>query len=964
MGKHYSIGNFFLYDRKRVAITVFLLLLFYPVHIFSQTGQKDRAKFKVSGRIYELNGKKRDAISYATVSFTDYAITALSNNDGNYSLNDIPAGKAQLRIHYIGKVEIDTLINVNKDIHLDFILQDNNFRLKEVVVTAEESKASKATSSTISRMAMDHLQATSLQNILSLMPGGISGNQDLNDATQINIRSISSNTVDENLNGLGSAVIRNGAPISNNANLEALNPTVTGGAIASLSGGASPAGGIDTRSISVENIESVEVIRGIPSVEYGDLSSGAVIINSKAGKEPLRVNTKVNPNVYEFSANRGLELGGDKGALNVGLDYAYNVKDPIESYRYYQRAAGNVLYSNYYFNNRLKNNISLDFSYGHDKRNKNPDDQVDKISSDGKDIGFILNTNGSLYFKDLWLKNIRYVASFSYTSKKSYYEAQYSTANAPYSMTTTDGAVLSNTAGAHVYDAAGTEITNFGTGDAGYYANYLPSTYVARYDIDGKEINFFSKVSANFFKKLGNTNHRFIFGADFKTDGNKGNGKTFDPTNPPYRNLSALNATYRTRSYKDIPFINQLGIFAEENLKWNIGNRSLNIQAGLRYDHVSVVKSVLSPRINASLDIIPKYFAIRGGYGITAKMPTALYLHPEPAYFEYININELANESIAENERLFITTTKVFDSSNKDLQVAKNHKAEVGFDLRIKQARLAVTAFSEKMNNGYSLSQTVNSFKPVTFNEYTRNSSGGLVLSESNHVLASFSTPNNNRVLNTKGLEFDLNLGRFEPIRTSVSFNGGWFRSESYTNDYAYYDESGTGGSSRKDVALYQSGVTKHYNERLSTALRITHNIPNIGFVITLTAQAIWKEADWYKMGNDSIPVGYISKTDGSTNLFTPGQYTTREQLQQAGKDYLLATVNTSNYIKESYPALFCFNINITKEIGKYMRASFFANNLFRSYPVVNSKRNPGSKVVRNMGSNDFFFGCELSFIL
>lgn len=110
----------------------------------------------------------------------------------------------------------------------------------------------------------------------------------MNNASQINIRNVSSNTTDEDMNGLGSAVIRNGAPISNNANMDALNPTVIG-ATTSLGGGASPTGGVDTRNISADNIESVEVIRGIPSVEYGDLSSGAIIINSKAGKEPLRI---------------------------------------------------------------------------------------------------------------------------------------------------------------------------------------------------------------------------------------------------------------------------------------------------------------------------------------------------------------------------------------------------------------------------------------------------------------------------------------------------------------------------------------------------------------------------------------------------------------------------------------------------------------------------------------------------
>lgn len=62
-----------------------------------------------------------------------------------------------------------------------------------------------------------------------------------------------------------------------------MSPTVLSGTEtpASLAGGASPAGGTDVRSISTENIESIQIVRGIPSVEYGDLTSGAVIINTK-----------------------------------------------------------------------------------------------------------------------------------------------------------------------------------------------------------------------------------------------------------------------------------------------------------------------------------------------------------------------------------------------------------------------------------------------------------------------------------------------------------------------------------------------------------------------------------------------------------------------------------------------------------------------------------------------------------
>ena len=67
-------------------------------------------------------------------------------------------------------------------------------------------------------------------------------------------------------------------------------------------------------------------------------------------------------------------------------------------------------------------------------------------------------------------------------------------------------------------------------------------------------MNVYGKLTANLFKQFGHVNNRILFGIDFKSDGNVGDGKTFDPTAPPYRNLSQKNATFRPRSYRSIPF--------------------------------------------------------------------------------------------------------------------------------------------------------------------------------------------------------------------------------------------------------------------------------------------------------------------------------------------------------------------------------------------------------------------------
>ena len=940
-------------------VTIYLSLLLCLATIFPLHAQS--RKVTISGKIHEFSEKgKRIPLGYATLYFPDYGMGATSDDNGHYSVSNLPTGKARIQVQFVGKLPIDTLVNVHHDSTLDFTLKNEDFKLEEVVVTATNSQAGKSTASNISRQAMDHLQATSLNDLLALMPGGLSQNSDLSSSQQINIRQISGNSSGEQaLNALGTAIIRDGAPVSNNSNLSAMSPTVSGGASA-LGGGASPSGGVDVRSISTENIESVEIIRGIPSVEYGDLTSGAVIVNTKAGREPLRVKAKANPNVYQVSMGTGYELGKDKGALNVSADYAYNTSDPKATYQHYQRATGKVMYSNAFFNHKLRSNTSLDFIYGKDTRDRNPDDESTQTTSEGQDVGFRLNTNGIWSINKGWLQTVRYVLSGSYTDKQSFYETAYGSASAPYSMTTTDGAILSNFAGQHIFDAEGNQITNFGSEDAKHYSVFLPSSYIGHYEIDSREVNAFAKLTTTLFKQSGNVNNRILLGADFKTDGNVGKGKTFDPTAPPLRSNSNKNSSYRPRPYKDIPFIHQFGLFAEENFTWSIGERDLRMQAGVRFDHASKVGSTWSPRFNASFDLIPRALTLSGGYGITAKMPTLLYLYPEKAYFEYVNINELANESISENERLFMTTTKVYDTENRNLKVAKNHKAEIGLRLNVGKVSASVTAFQERLKNGYSLDYTFDTFNTFMYNEYTRNANGDLILASSLPVLNSFYTPTNHLNVETQGLEFDINVGRIEAIRTAFQLNGAWMRTKSWNDSYNFYDNSGTAASSRKPVAIYEAGTNKSYRQQFSTTLRATHNLPQIGFVVTLTAQAVWNQANWKTFGNDTIPVGYIS-LENEVTMFPEGKYTSTEQVKADGLDYLLQNPNHSQAIKESYSPYFCFNMNVTKEISDMLRVSFFANNMFRSYPRMESNRNPGTYTQMN---NRFFFGLELSLTL
>lgn len=938
---------------KKCQIALAASLIFASSHtLWAQSSSKN---ISVIGTAYEKSNGKLIPLRQATITVKEYGIVTTSNENGDFTLKNIPSGKVKLTGTYIGKLDIDTVLNIHDNSKLNLVFQDNSFRLENVDVVAKKSNNTVGTSSKISRNALEHLQANSLADAMSLVPGGFTINPDLTEAKQINIRGIArknNNPTSDLSNAFGTSIIIDGAPVSNNANLQSLNPTISGGS-SSMSGGAAPSGGYDVRNIPIQNIESIEVVRGIPSVAYGDITSGAVIVNQKAGRQPLTVEARTNPNLYGITASQGIVLDDQKGALNLGADYTYNTKDPVQSYRFYQRATFNSLYSNQFFNNKLSSNTGLSLNFGKDTRKLNPDDEVTKTKSYGKELGIALNTNGRITVENHWLKNIKYTGRISYTDKESYLQEQNVSATAPYSMTYTDGAVLTNFPGKQFYDKDGKEITNIPAGESDLYAINLPATYIGEYSIFGKELSAFAQASASFFNQIGNTNHRWLLGADFKIDKNYGDGKVFSDTLPPYRSAVFPNASFRKRKYSDIPALQQLGLFAEEDFTTTIADRELNIIAGLRYDLFNGKKSVLSPRLNASFEILPDVFSIRGGIGMLSKAPSLLYLSPENAYFEYININELATTAIPVDERVYMTTTRVFNTENKDLKIARNKKTELGFDLNIGKSMLSVTAFKENLENGYGFGLTTNSFQPVTYNEYKRvNNSAPIYNVTSNPVLAKYYMPNNNKRLDKKGIEFDLNLKRIDAIRTQFNINGAYIEQKSYSNEYTFYDAESGSGANSTNVGLYDPHMAVEYQKSFLTSLRAVHNIPSIGFVVTLTAEVFWNESDWTVYGNDSIPEKYISKTDGKIYDFDPAN------VNSAEFQNIIRPVARTNEIVESYSPMVNFNINVTKEIKDFLRVSFFANNMFRYYQIAQSDRVKSNYTTRNI---PYFFGLNVA---
>ena len=433
---------------------------------------KVRSRSAARSKPRKLRGggnSKITPLAYAVVSLPEIGVATTTDVKGRFEIQLSNPGKYKVEISSLGYEPLSQTIQLPARDSLKFTLKATSFYLENIVVSAESKKTGAATASKISKSAMEHIQATSLADIMSLLPGASTRT-----AEEIALKKVSTFSV-RNGQSFGTAIIMDGAPLSNNANMQTLSLALGAGAGPSIS---TPNSGVDMRTITTNNIESVEVIRGIASAQYGDIASGAVIVNSKAGRTPLSIQLDVNPNVYMASVSHGVGLGRKAGVLNYGVDYTFAQYDPTEGYDTYNRVTGRVSYSNTV--GKWSTNTSFNLFYTKDKAEPNPDDARDLDLMTQRDLGLRFNTNGSFNFNKNWLKNLKYTVSANYTNKKTYREEFATNSDWTYSTSKTDGAILSSMPGQDIYLADGTKITNIPDADKNGKAWRLPTDYPVR----------------------------------------------------------------------------------------------------------------------------------------------------------------------------------------------------------------------------------------------------------------------------------------------------------------------------------------------------------------------------------------------------------------------------------------------------------------------------------------------------
>lgn len=664
-----------------------------------------------------------------TVMLNPVGLGVVTNSEGVAVLNNVPNGQYTLAVSYVGFQTRQIQLRVDgKDLNMRVELEEMSLRLKEVNVTARQNVSGSSTSSVIGRQAIDHLQATSLADIMQLVPGQLMGNNDLTAASNLQLRQL----VNNNTSAFGSSIVIDGVPMSNN------------GAVQQGSFSSTAFTGTDLRQVAADDIDEVEVVRGIPSAEYGDLTSGLVVVHSKVGVTPWQFKSKINPSMMNYSLGKGEKLGR-LGVINGSLDYAQAWGDPRMKTRSFHRYTASLGWG-YDINRQWHTNTKLRYMQAKDWTGKDPDAIADGTYSESKNQTFSLTHNGRIQLNKLLARTLSYTVGLSLTQNDAH-----------------------NSSFASVSSGLLPILTATQTGY--YVVPFETRSYLATGITESRPGNVYAKVSDQFFFRSGKTRQSFKIGADYHYDWNNGRGYYNADERYPLR----PNSDGRPRAFSDIPALHQFAAYAEDMFTWNINKvNRLRATAGVRFTAMQpfgdVATTALSPRINASFTVT-KWLDLRAGFGMNSKTPGLNYLYPDKKYNDRVSVNYMPQDG---TPQVLAYHTQVYEVAfSKNMKNATTTKIELGMDFKLPSGKkLSLLAYRDKTPNGFGpvtnyFAYTVNHFATVPPVDTNGNYDFTTGYDRQDLMMMTTGEIGNTNTTVNRGIEGDMDFGTVKLLRTS-----------------------------------------------------------------------------------------------------------------------------------------------------------------------------------------------------
>ena len=835
--------------RKRVILYIFLLFGCFTTALSQHV--------TVSGTVFDEDSK--EPVEFASLLMKESGFWAITDADGTFTIKNIPTGKATLTVQCLGYAKREIVMTVKRDIpNLRISLKPENLKLEEVTVTAKRKRDEAATSFTIDRTALDNQQVMNLGDISTLLPGGKTVNPSLMDDNRMALRS---GGQEKGNASFGTAVEVDGIRLSNNAETD---ETL----------------GASTRSVSTSNIESVEIVTGVPSVEYGDLSNGVVKVNTRKGKSPYIIEGKLNQHTRQIALNKGFDLGGHNGVLNASFEHARSFKDAASPHTAYQRNILSLHYMNIFMRQStpLTLNIGLTGNIGGFSTEADPDQELDDYMKT-RDNVFRGNFELNWLLNKSWITNLSLRGSISMSDRTTKeYLHKNSATTLSYVHATEEGYFMATD-----YDKDPNAPVILGL--TGYWHRM---SYV-----DSKPLDYSLRMKADWTHRFGKVMNRLMIGAEYTGSKNNGRGNYFEDRRYADRG-------WREYRYDELPTLNNLALYAEEKISIpTTKHATFELTAGVRDDLTLIsgsdygTVSSISPRFNARYIFWKnrrKQFvsdlSIHAGWGKSVKLPSFQVLFPRENYYDE---EVFKSPSTATNTTISAWYTRPSKAIyNPELKWQYTNQTDIGFEMNVKGTHISLSAFHHRTHNPY---MATNVYTPFSY-QYTALSAldhcsiasadRTFTIDRQTGMVTVLSTDGTQREqlaadtryayirntryvnaspLNRYGLEWMIDFTPIKALRTSIRLDGnyyyykglddilfadvpvtnammmgsanepyryvGWYRGSNATSTSYTADASVSNGSLSKQLNLNATITTHIPKIRLIVALRIESTLYN-----------------------------------------------------------------------------------------------------------------------------------------
>ena len=285
---------------KNTLAILFLLATFFVSAVSTKaTPQSQESNAKVSGTLSDPSGApvgKVQVTAQPEVSSTGQPVSVVSSTDGSYSIS-LPAGHYHLRFTHASfsarELAVTLAAGESRSLNIHLELEPLS---SSVVVTAQSVpttvQQTTAPTDVISRETIDNRQAVSLPELLEFSPGIAVGRTGPFGGTA----SIFLNGGNSNF----TKVLVDGTPI---------NP---------------PGSAVDFSSVTTENIDKVEIVRGAESAIYGsDAVSGVIQLFTHRGDTRVPAFSAYSEGGNLASARGGGDVSGLVGKFDYSAAAAY-----------------------------------------------------------------------------------------------------------------------------------------------------------------------------------------------------------------------------------------------------------------------------------------------------------------------------------------------------------------------------------------------------------------------------------------------------------------------------------------------------------------------------------------------------------------------------------------------------------------------------------------------------------------